>query len=123
MDADRFKWLYFSLRGRITRRTYWTSYFLPMAGVWVVFRLTVDPHHPPQGAGFGLLCLIAGLAILWSGIAVHAKRWHDLGKSGWWSLVGIIPVLGGLVMLVAMGFLRGTSGPNRFGDEQGAVLP
>ncbi len=54
---------------------------------------------------------------LWISLAPQVKRWHDRGKSGWWWSIGLIPVVGQIWTLVETGFLRGTSGPNRFGNE------
>jgi uncharacterized membrane protein YhaH (DUF805 family) len=61
----------------------------------------------------GILLLIT----LWPTLALYAKRWHDRDKSGWWSLIMLIPIIGGIWMLIELGFLRGTDGPNRFGPD------
>jgi uncharacterized membrane protein YhaH (DUF805 family) len=61
----------------------------------------------------GILLLIT----LWPTLALYAKRWHDRDKSGWWSLIMLIPFIGGIWMLIELGFLRGTDGPNRFGQD------
>jgi uncharacterized membrane protein YhaH (DUF805 family) len=60
----------------------------------------------------GLLALV----ILWPSLAVSVKRWHDVDKSGWWVLIGLVPAIGGLIALVFNGFIAGTPGPNRFGS-------
>ncbi|MEZ5701452.1 MAG: DUF805 domain-containing protein [Burkholderiaceae bacterium] len=39
------------------------------------------------------------LGVLLPGIAMGARRLHDIGKSGWWQLLGLIPLLGWLVLL------------------------
>ena len=48
-------------------------------------------------------------------IIVYIKRFHDRDKSGWWVLIGLIPIIGGIWLLIELGFLKGTPGPNRFG--------
>lgn len=45
------------------------------------------------------------------------KRWHDIDRSGWWVLLNIVPVIGGLACLIANGFIGGTDGPNQYGDD------
>ena len=45
------------------------------------------------------LRLILGLAILLPSLAVAARRLHDIGRSGWWLLIQLIPVIGGLILL------------------------
>ena len=49
-------------------------------------------------------------------IAVQVRRFHDQDKSGWFVLLGLIPYVGGLIVLVFM-CLPGTPGPNRFGPR------
>ena len=51
---------------------------------------------------------------------MQVRRFHDQDKSGWFVLLGFIPIVGGLIVLVFM-LLEGTKGPNRFGpDPKGA---
>ena len=50
-------------------------------------------------------------------LAVWAKRWHDRGKSGWWNLIALIPIIGPIWALVESGFLKGDCGSNRYGHE------
>jgi uncharacterized membrane protein YhaH (DUF805 family) len=49
-------------------------------------------------------------------ICVNAKRLHDRNKSGWWQLIGILPIIG-LWMFIEYVFLEGTPGLNRFGPD------
>ena len=44
--------------------------------------------------GFGLLSGLFSLAMVVPSIAVGARRLHDLDKSGWWLLIGLIPLVG-----------------------------
>ena len=45
------------------------------------------------------LSLIAGLVLLLPGISVSMRRLHDIGRSGWWLLLVLLPVIGALVLL------------------------
>ena len=60
---------------------------------------------------------IVGLLFLYPSLAVYTKRWHDHNKSGWWTLILFVPAIGPIWMLVELGFLPGTIGPNRFGSD------
>ena len=53
--------------------------------------------------GIGLVSLIYSLALLLPLVAVVARRPHDTGRSGWWQLVSLVPVVGllGLIWFVA----------------------
>ncbi|MCQ4167433.1 DUF805 domain-containing protein [Tahibacter harae] len=112
--------LLFSFDGRIGRGAYWGF----VVAVLVLFLIlgcvmffTTDMSNPQAGGGIGsVLVVIASLAVIWPSLAVQAKRWHDVDKSAWWILIGLVPAVGGLIALVFNGFLPGTPGPNRFGN-------
>ena len=70
--------------------------------------------------GVVLLFPIFGV-LMWSALALQAKRWHDRGKSGWMFLVTFIPLVGALWTLVECGFLDGTPGENKFGPSPKGV--
>ena len=102
----------FSFEGRIGRQTFWLKFVLPVFIVAIVVAV-IDGL-----IGLGsILVIIFQLAILWPSIAVYAKRWHDRDKSGWWTLIALVPIIGGIWMLVECGFLKGTTGSNRFGED------
>ena len=63
------------------------------------------------------LLLILFPLLIWSYYAVCAKRWHDQDKSGWWSLLIFIPLVGGIIMPLACGIPDGTPGCNKYGSE------
>ena len=58
---------------------------------------------------------IAGLALFLPGLCVLVRRLHDLGKSGWWFLIALIPFLGIIVLLVFM-VTEGEQLPNQYGE-------
>lgn len=103
----------FGFRGRIPRRTYWLWGVLGLIGFAVVANLLLGiAGLPEEWAG-----LLPNLLILWPSLAISAKRWHDRDKSAWWLLVNLIPLVGWIWALVENGFLRGTAGPNRYGED------
>ena len=57
------------------------------------------------------------IALIWASLAINVKRWHDRDKSGLWILIGVIPILGPIWNFIETGCLRGTVGPNRFGND------
>ncbi len=130
------KYLLTSFEGRISRQPFWLSLLAMMIVTWIlqfalfsifgVNMMAVDPNAAPEAAAaaamesmskmalpLGILCLV----VLWPALAIYTKRWHDRDKSGWWSLIMFVPIIGSIWFLVELGFLRGTDGPNRFGPN------
>ena len=64
-----------------------------------------------------ILALIVLIAMVWIGLAVAVKRYHDRNKSGWWVLICLVPVIGGLWYVIECGFLKGTAGANTYGAD------
>lgn len=105
--------IFFSPRGRIARRTWWLYGVGAMLGIGVLLNalLRIAGMAPDPAAA------VVTLVLLWPSLAISIKRWHDRDKSAWWVLVGLIPVIGGLWLLIENGLMRGTRGPNRYGDD------
>ena len=71
----------------------------------------------PLGIVTAVLALIVLIAMVWIGLAVAVKRYHDRNKSGWWVLICLVPFIGGLWYLIECGFLKGTAGANTYGAD------
>lgn len=69
---------------------------------------------------FWILYFIYALAVIIPGLAVTWRRMQDTGRNGLWILLGLIPFVGGIVLLVFM-LLPGTPGPNEFGPDPKAI--
>jgi len=65
----------------------------------------------------GTVAVIWIAAATWISATVMGKRWHDINLSGWYTLITLVPAVGLLVALVVNGFIKGTSGTNRFGPD------
>jgi uncharacterized membrane protein YhaH (DUF805 family) len=63
---------------------------------------------------FGVLLMLFSVAVIVPALAVAVRRLHDTDKSGWMLLVCLIPLVGGIILLV-FNVLPGTPGENRFG--------
>ena len=102
----------FSFQGRIPRSTYW-GWSLALMAAGAVCMMIALSVGPPLSNGV----LLATFPAAWIQLALQVKRWQDLDKSGWWILVSTIPIVGRLYAFFALGFTRGTEGPNRFGPD------
>jgi len=112
---------YADFRGRSRRKEYWMF----LLGV-IIAAIILGVVESVLGIGgsvggfYGPLTILLLVAIVIPSIAVQVRRFHDQDKSGWFVLLGLIPFVGGLIVLVFM-LLEGTKGPNRFGpDSKGA---
>ncbi len=63
-----------------------------------------------------IIYIIYALAVLLPGLAVSFRRLHDTNKSAWWILIGIVPFVGGIILLVFL-CIEGTRGDNNFGPD------
>ena len=111
-----YKQFYLSPEGRVNRKQWWLWLVLPLTaiGIVLVFVDMATGRYNPE-RGIGLFSGIFALLSLIPGVIVYIKRFHDRDKSGWWVLIGLIPLIGPLWPLIECGFLKGTAGPNRFG--------
>lgn len=105
--------LFFSLRGRVSRRQYWLYGVLALLGLALLGHALLGIARVPAQ----LAERIVNLLLIWPALAVSVKRWHDRDKSGWWVLLNLLPVIGWIWVLVENGFMRGTVGVNRFGND------
>lgn len=105
--------LLLSIEGRIGRKGFWLGVAILFAARCVSALLDGALFGSAQSLFSGLL----GIAAIWPGIALSAKRWHDRDKSAWWILIQLLPIIGWIWSFVENGFLRGTPGPNRFGPD------
>jgi uncharacterized membrane protein YhaH (DUF805 family) len=86
--------------GRSRRKEYW--YFV-LFNILISIGLSVIDGVLGTGnaeTGTGLLSGIYSLAVLIPSLAVLVRRLHDTNRSGWWILIGLIPIIGWIVLLV-----------------------
>lgn len=105
---------YADFNGRARRTEYWM--FTLFSVIISVILAILDSVLDASAGGFGLLQGLYSLAVLLPSLAVGARRLHDTGRSGWWLLIGLIPLVGAIVLLVFF-VLDGERGPNAYGSD------
>ncbi len=100
---------YFVFSGRARRKEYW---------MFALFNFIIAIVLGVVGGilGTAIIGMLYSLAVLIPGIAVTFRRLHDIGKSGWWLLLLLVPIIGVIVILVFM-FLAGEEGDNQYGSN------
>ncbi len=93
--------------GRARRKEFW---------MFVLFNIIIGVVLGMLDGKNNLIGNIYSLAVLIPSLAVGARRLHDINKSGWWQLLGLIPVIGWIWLIVLMCF-DGDAADNRFGPN------
>jgi len=113
------KWFFQALRkyavfqGRARRKEFW--YFMLFNTLFaLVLRLLEVQIAMASFQETGLLSGIYGLLMFLPGFAVKVRRLHDTNHSGWWLLIGLIPIVGAIVLLMWM-VRDSDAGANRYG--------
>ncbi len=137
-----YRLLFLNFHGRIGRKWYWIATLIMVAanfvtnflaglfqqwetvvvdtvrdGVSVSESIMATPLSNPVNLGILIVQVVLAVAFFYVTLAVQTKRLHDRGKSGWWNLIALVPIVGVIYLFVVCGFLRGDAGPNRFGSD------
>ena len=103
---------YATFSGRATRSEYWYvvlfSWIVSIA-ISVIGGLISSELTTVLGSLYSLAILVPSFAVVW-------RRLHDIGKSGGWYFIGLIPLVGWIILLVF--FCTGSDGDNRFGPRK-----
>ena len=116
---------YIDIQGRAPRAEYWYFYlFNVLAQIFATLLDSIlhDQHpitlHRINLGEIGTMGILFYLALLLPNITVQIRRLHDRNWSGWYAILLAVPL--GVVVLIVLNCLPGTSGPNRFGPPVGA---
>lgn len=99
--------------GRARRKEFWMFVLFNII-ISVVIGLIERLLGLGSADGTGILSIIYSLGVLIPSLAVSVRRLHDTGKSGWWILIGLIPLIGAIVLLIF--FVKDSQpGENQYG--------
>lgn len=104
---------YAQFTGRATREQFWMYVLFYFIFVFAAVMLDVV-------IGIELISTLLSLALLIPSISVTARRLHDTGRTGWWQLIGIIPLIGLIVMIVFT--VQDSQGDNEYGPNPKAAV-
>lgn len=107
---------YATFTGRASRSEYW-MFALFFWLVTILFGITVIALATNQTLAIIIMILYSlfVLAVLLPSWAVSIRRLHDIGKSGWWSLVNFIPYIGCIIFLYFM--CKKSAPDNKYGKK------
>ena len=99
---------YADFTGRARRKEYWM--FILFYLICYVALVVID-----AAIGTFFLAALFSLALFVPTISIAARRLHDTGRSGWWQLIALIPILGGIVLLVFL--VQDSHEENEYGES------
>jgi uncharacterized membrane protein YhaH (DUF805 family) len=102
--------------GRAQRKEYWLFYLFNVIFTLALAILDVLLGTFDRVSGIGVFSGLYSVAVLIPTLAVSVRRLHDTNRSGWWFLVVLVPLVGGIAFFVFM-VLDGNPGPNQFGPD------
>lgn len=98
-------WALFSFKGRMNRQRFWL-YWLLISFISTVTTIVLAFTNND------FAYLLWFVFTFWTYFAISVKRWHDIDKSGWFSIFGLIPFVN-----LVLGFIEGTNGDNQHGVD------
>ena len=113
---DPLKHHYADFDGRLTRQPFWMFVLIS-----TIISTAISIVEGSMGFGdIGVLSALYSLILLIPSIAITTRRLHDTGRSGWWQLLWLIPIVGWIVLVV---FLATDTTPadNQYGANPKAV--
>ena len=105
---------YATFGGRAARSEFWWFWLFGVLASLVAG--VIDNALFGAPAGDGWISALVGLALLLPSLAVSVRRLHDIGRSGWWWWIAVIPVIGWIVLIVWY-CQASQPGTNRFGPD------
>lgn len=91
---------YAVVEGRSRRKEYWYFVFFNFIIMLVLGFLDYFLFPPLPEQRFGILLMLYSLAVFVPAITVQIRRLHDIGKTGWWLLLSLLPIIGTIILLV-----------------------
>jgi uncharacterized membrane protein YhaH (DUF805 family) len=104
---------YTDFDGRSDRPEFWWFGLINLIVSLVIWAIGIAAFGFPKGE---LAAVLYGLVTLLPALGVEIRRLHDTNRSGWWILIALIPVIGGIILIVFFAS-AGARGPNRFGPQ------
>ena len=95
--------------GRARRKEYWMYTLFVVIIYAVLLGIGIAIKTP-------IIAIVFYIAILLPSLAVGVRRLHDTGRSGWWLLFGLVPLVGGITLLVFT-CTDSKPGPNQYGPN------
>ena len=107
---------YADFSGRARRKEYWIFSLIKYIIIFFLYILQIVMIESTLWLIFPIIFFLYAVAVFLPGLAVNIRRLHDIGKSGWWYLIYLIPIIGAIWLTVLM-CLDSEPGENQWGEN------
>ena len=107
---------YADFSGRARRKEYWIFSLINYIIIFFLYILQIVMIESTLWLIFPIIFFLYAVAVFLPGLAVKIRRLHDIGKSGWWYLIYLIPIIGAIWLTVLM-CLDSEPGENQWGEN------
>tara|TARA_R110000751_G_scaffold120241_3_gene220870 strand:+ start:2116 stop:2526 length:411 start_codon:yes stop_codon:yes gene_type:complete len=107
---------YANFNGRARREEYWMFVLFNLIFIIAIAMVSGVLAGLFDAPAFMGLYMIYALGVLIPSLAVAVRRLHDVGKSGWFYLIGLIPIIGS-IWLIVLFVTEGERGTNQYGPD------
>ena len=105
---------YATFSGRATRQQYWMYILFYIVFYFIAVMLDINLGQFDKEKMTGFISTFYTFGLLLPTVAILARRLHDIGRSSWWILLILIPVIGSLVILI-MTLMDSQKNENKYG--------
>lgn len=109
---------YADFSGRATRKDYWMFFLFYM--ILYIVAMVVDGVLAAL-IGLPILTLIFALGMLVPSLSCAVRRLHDTSRSGWWVLISLVPLVGGIILIVFL--VQDSHDDNQYGPNPKSAQP
>ncbi len=95
---------YADFTGRARRKEYWMFILIYMI-INIILAVL----------GLEAISMIVGLVLLIPSISIATRRLHDTGRTGWWQLIVLVPLIGIIVLIVFL--IQDSHDANDYGEN------
>ena len=107
---------YADFSGRARRKEYWIFSLINYIIIFFLYILQIVMIESTLWLIFPIIFFLYAVAVFLPGLAVNIRRLHDIGRSGWWYLIYLIPIIGAIWLTVLM-CLDSEPGENQWGEN------
>jgi uncharacterized membrane protein YhaH (DUF805 family) len=118
LSGEQLYWLFFRLSGRISPGVYFLAgLMLFLIQLFFIYRVALAAPDSAEAEGWATALLALAMLCGWCNFAITAKRVHDFGKPTAFALIAFVV---GFILVIALSFIRGDTGPNEYGARTNA---